>query len=176
MRCSIIGPSGAGKSSLAKILGDTTGTPVVHLDKHFWGPGWEPSLADEWQKHVVKLVSEPNWIIEGSYRRTLPTRLAQSEIVIFLDYPAHVYMGRLIKRYSTAALGHKRNDVREGCHEELRQLPRHLLWMRGWKDRARPDVLEKLKELQPEQTLCWLRHPNDVEETMRLLISRSLGA
>lgn len=42
----ILGISGAGKSTLARLLGAKLNTEVIHLDAHFWKPGWEMPEAD----------------------------------------------------------------------------------------------------------------------------------
>ena len=44
----IIGCGGAGKSTLAKILDEKLGLPVIHLDKEFWRAGWKPLSKEQW--------------------------------------------------------------------------------------------------------------------------------
>ncbi len=39
-RVAVVGCGGAGKSTLATALGRLTGLRVVHLDRHYWQPGW----------------------------------------------------------------------------------------------------------------------------------------
>ena len=46
----VVGPGGAGKSTFARRLGERTGLPVIHLDEHYWRPGWEPTPDDEWRE------------------------------------------------------------------------------------------------------------------------------
>ena len=41
-RIAVIGAGGAGKPRLARTLGQALGLPVVHLDAHYYGPGWQP--------------------------------------------------------------------------------------------------------------------------------------
>ena len=81
----IIGPSGSGKSKLAQRVGQITGLPVVHLDRHFWQPGWRPTPPGIWQEKVKQLVDEPAWIMDGNYRPTLHLRLPFSDKIILLD-------------------------------------------------------------------------------------------
>lgn len=40
-RVVIAGCPGAGKSRAARTLSDLTGLPVIHLDSHYWQPGWQ---------------------------------------------------------------------------------------------------------------------------------------
>jgi adenylate kinase family enzyme len=48
-RIAILGCSGAGKSTLARILGHRFGLPVIHLDQHYWRPGWVEPSKEEWR-------------------------------------------------------------------------------------------------------------------------------
>ncbi|HBM16819.1 MAG TPA: hypothetical protein DD381_10820 [Lentisphaeria bacterium] len=36
----IIGNCGSGKTTLSKKLSLISNLPVIHLDKHYWNPGW----------------------------------------------------------------------------------------------------------------------------------------
>ena len=47
-RILVVGSGGAGKSTFARRLGELTGLPVVHLDRHFWRAGWKATPTDEW--------------------------------------------------------------------------------------------------------------------------------
>ena len=61
-RVAIVGPGGAGKSTFARALSERIGLPVVHLDHHFWKPGWVESSRDEWRSaraDTVILVARP---------------------------------------------------------------------------------------------------------------------
>ena len=56
----IIGSSGAGKSTFARRLGESTGLPVVHLDRLFWNPGWAETPKDEWSEKIKVVLLEVN--------------------------------------------------------------------------------------------------------------------
>src|SRR5690349_1254699 len=48
-RVVVTGMAGAGKSTFARQLAVKTGLPVIHLDVHFWKPGWVESSDTEWR-------------------------------------------------------------------------------------------------------------------------------
>ena len=48
-RILIIGSGGAGKSTLALRLAEALKVELVHLDAHYWKPGWIEPEPQEWQ-------------------------------------------------------------------------------------------------------------------------------
>jgi hypothetical protein len=80
-RILVIGSGGAGKSTFARELGRRTGLPLVHLDLHYWRPGWTPTPPDEWLGRVRDLVREDRWIIDGNYLGSLEVRQTRPRIV-----------------------------------------------------------------------------------------------
>ncbi len=55
-RILVIGCPGTGKSTFSKQLGSILNIEVIHLDKHFWKPGWVQSTKDEWYDAVSQLL------------------------------------------------------------------------------------------------------------------------
>ncbi len=163
-RIVIIGSSGSGKSTLARQLGSRLGLPVHHLDKHYWKPGWEPTPEADWEQIICDLVSAPQWILDGNYRSTLPERLAEADTVIFLDLPRWLCVARAIKR-RFQYMRRPRPDISEGCTEPIvhESFPRFLHWIWHYRERARPDIIEQLSELSPDQQLIWLKSPAAVD-------------
>ncbi|MEW5922698.1 MAG: hypothetical protein AB1746_01785 [Candidatus Zixiibacteriota bacterium] len=53
----VIGSPGAGKSTFSIRLGQLLDLPVIHLDYHFWNPGWIETDKDKWREKVVGLVT-----------------------------------------------------------------------------------------------------------------------
>jgi hypothetical protein len=79
------GMMGSGKSTFARSLAAKTGLPVIHLDLHYWKPGWARPLDDEWRDRQRALLLDEEWIIDGNYKETLALRLERAQTVIFLD-------------------------------------------------------------------------------------------
>ena len=117
-RIMIIGCGGSGKSTLARQLGEKTGLPVVHLDKLFWHPGWVESSKEEIDAKIMQIISEPRWILDGNYNRTLPKRLEKCDTVIYLDFSRFACLMGVAKRVLTT-YGTVRPDMAEGCPERF---------------------------------------------------------
>ncbi len=162
-RIVIIGSSGSGKSTLARQLGHSLKLPVIHLDKHFWHPGWVGTPHDIWEAKVREMVSGEQWIIDGNYRGTLDIRLRAADTVIFLDLPRWVCAWRATKRRVQYA-NTPRPDIAEGCREPVLDptLPRFLHRILDYPDRARPDVLQKIEDWAVDKRFIWLKSTTDV--------------
>ncbi|MBS0483186.1 MAG: topology modulation protein [Proteobacteria bacterium] len=135
-RVLVIGSPGAGKSVWARALSDRTGLPIHHLDQMHWLSGWrERDPADE-RRLLNEVLAQPAWIIDGNYGSTLPLRIARADTVVWLDYPAVLCLGRVIKRWWQFR-GMTRADMTEDCNERLS--PAFLLYVarfrRAWRSR-----------------------------------------
>lgn len=118
-RVVIVGCPGAGKSTAAKRLAEITGLPLVHLDLHYWQPGWVRPDNDLWRAKVEELVSRPHWIMDGNYSGTLDLRLAAADTLIHLDFSTFICAWRLGRR-TLMGLGQRRgHELRAGCPERL---------------------------------------------------------
>ena len=117
-RVLVIGSGGAGKSTVAREIAARLGLPLIHLDAHYWRPGWTETPADEWTAIVAKLTAEPRWVMDGNYGGTMAMRLAAADTVVFLDLPRVVCLWRVVKR---RLMYHRRSrpDIAPGCPEQL---------------------------------------------------------
>jgi adenylate kinase family enzyme len=117
-RVMVVGCPGAGKSTFARRLGGQLGLPVIHLDFHYWRPGWKlPELA-AWRENVAALVAPPEWVIDGNYSNTFDLRMPRADSLVWLDYPRAVCMRRVLKRI-IKSYGHTRPDLPPGCPEKF---------------------------------------------------------
>lgn len=64
----IIGCAGSGKTTLAFKLHKKLNLPLIHLDQHYWKPGWKRSDLYEFAQIHDNFCQTDKWIIEGSYR------------------------------------------------------------------------------------------------------------
>ena len=97
-RIVVTGMAGAGKSTFSRALAAKTGLPVIHLDLHFWKPGWAEPSEDEWREKQRGLLDGDGWIADGNYEATLDDRLERADTVVFLDTPWWVCAGRAFLR------------------------------------------------------------------------------
>jgi adenylate kinase family enzyme len=115
-RVAIVGSGGVGKSTFADDLGRRTGIPVIHLDEHFWSPGWVPTPRDAWADRQADLLSGDRWIADGNYGATLDVRLSRADTVIVLTLPRWRCTLRALRR----SLRHRGQAIQaEGCPERL---------------------------------------------------------
>ncbi|WP_158785209.1 adenylate kinase [Pantoea sp. BAV 3049] len=117
-RVVIIGSPGAGKSTAALRLAAITRLPVIHLDQHFWSPGWVETEKSRWYEKVQALVTTPQWIMDGNYGSTLDQRLSVADTLIWLDYSSLTCLRRILMR-TIKYWGKTRPDIGEGCPERF---------------------------------------------------------
>ena len=97
-RVIVTGLAGSGKSTFALALAAKTGLPVIHLDLHFWKPGWVAPSETEWREKQRVVLAGDTWIADGNYHETLDLRLERAESVVFLDMPWALCAGRAFMR------------------------------------------------------------------------------
>lgn len=97
-RVVVIGNNGTGKSVFSTRLGKKLNLPIIHLDTFFHTTGWKRVTDEEWDKIHAELVSQDVWIMDGTYRRTLPLRIKRADTIFFLDLPKKLAFYRMIKR------------------------------------------------------------------------------
>jgi len=118
-RVLVLGCPGAGKSVLARRLGAATGLPVVHLDRHFWQPGWVQPDEAAWRDRVAGLIDAPCWIMDGNYASTLDLRLARADTVVVVESAVWLCLLRVVRR-ACGSFGRERGaDMAPGCKERF---------------------------------------------------------
>jgi adenylate kinase family enzyme len=157
-RVVIVGPGGAGKSTLARRLAARSGLPLIHLDEHFWHPGWIETPRDTWRMRQRELFAGDAWIADGNYSATLDERLPRADTVIFLDFPVWRTIPRALRR----SIGQRGTAVQaEGCPERVDV--QFLRWIANYRRRSRPVVLAAIAEHAPQARVHVLRNPRAVD-------------
>ena len=134
-RVLVVGAGGAGKSTFARELGRRTGLPVVHLDHHYWRPGWVPTPDPEWNERVTELLAPDAWILDGNYGGTLDLRAQACDTIILLDLPMTRSLTGIVRRRFS-----RRTPLQApGCPDRLE--PEFVRWVATYRRRTRPRVL-----------------------------------
>jgi adenylate kinase family enzyme len=155
-RVAIVGPGGAGKSTGARRLGELTCLPVVHLDEHYWHPGWVPTPDDEWREIVSGLAAADEWILDGNYSRTIDVRVQVADTVLLFDFSP---LGNLARAMWRSIANHGQEIQAPGCPEHIDL--EFWSWILHYRTRSRPRVLEHLEARGPDCTVHVLRRPRD---------------
>jgi adenylate kinase family enzyme len=144
-RILVIGSGGAGKTTAARSIAAAAGLPLVHLDRVYWHAGWQPTPVEQWTRMVDDLIAGEEWVIDGNYGGTLPSRLARADAVVFLDVPRVTCLWRVIKR----AARHRtrsREDIAPGCPDRVTW--EFARWIWSYPKKRKAGVLELLDEFE----------------------------
>lgn len=157
-RVLLIGCGGSGKSTLAVPLGKRLGLPVIHLDEHYWRPGWVEPPRDEWHRQVDELLAREAWLMDGNYGGTLERRMQACDTIVFLDRPRRVCLWHILKRRFDTG---RRPGLAEGCSE--RETWAFLRWVWSYPRRHRPGVLELIERHRQTKRVFVLRTEREVQ-------------
>jgi adenylate kinase family enzyme len=97
-RVLVDGMAGSGKSTFSRALSQKTGLPVIHLDIHYWQPGWVKPSADAWRETQRNLLRGDAWIADGNDLETLELRLERADTFVLLDTPWWTCASRAFRR------------------------------------------------------------------------------
>jgi adenylate kinase family enzyme len=160
-RILVIGASGAGKSTLARAMGAKLDLPVIHLDRHYWSPGWVAPEPAEWRRRVEALVARDVWVMDGNYSGTFDLRLPSAEAIVWLDLPRRLYFPRAMRRL-VVNYGRERGDIGPGCPERF-DFDFLFRWVWTYPTRSRPKTLKLLDELARSKRIVVLKSPREVD-------------
>jgi adenylate kinase family enzyme len=120
-RIVVVGTSCSGKSTLAKRLAKQLGLKHVELDALHWEPNWVEASQDETRRRAdLALELEGRWVVDGNYGYTRDIVWARAQIVVWLDYPFLMVLGRAIRR--TFRRMYHREVLWSGNQEKWRKL------------------------------------------------------
>lgn len=160
-RVAIVGCGGAGKSALARQVGAITGIPVIHLDQHYWAPGWVPTPNAVWVERQRALLDGPRWIADGNYGGTLELRAGLADTIVFVDLPRRVCVTRAMRRVRSPIL------QAPGCPQKVDL--EFLRWIWSFPRETRPRVLALLGRHAPTTDVVHLRSSTEVRRFLSRL-------
>ena len=97
-RIFIYGVTGTGKSTLAARLAGRTGIPWHSVDDLTWEPGWTEVPLDKQRQRISEICAGERWILDAAYPKWRDIPLARAQLIVALDYPRWVSLGRLLWR------------------------------------------------------------------------------
>ncbi len=99
-RIMVLGPTNSGKSTLAESVAVHLGVPAVHLDqfRHLAGTDWQQRPDAEFKLLHDESVAMDAWVMDGSYSKLMPPRLARATGIIVLDDTLLVRTARYFRR------------------------------------------------------------------------------
>ena len=166
-RILIIGNSGAGKSTLARQLAQRLQLELIHLDQHYWLPGWTEPKKEKWEETVGRLVQQEKWVIDGNYTSSLPIRHERADTIIFLDRSRWICLWNVFKRL-IQYYGRVRPDLSADCPERL-DWP-FLRYVYHYDRDYKPRVLKSLGgNSNPDAHLIVLRSRKEIDRFLHNL-------
>jgi adenylate kinase family enzyme len=141
-RVIVTGMAGSGKSTFSRALSARTGLPVIHLDLHYWKPGWGKPSDGEWRAKQSSLLAGDAWIADGNYHDTLDLRLKRADAVVVLDTAWWVCAARAFVRGVRRPVG---TQMPDGCEDSVmrRVCDEWRLVGLAWRDRHKEPERER---------------------------------
>lgn len=158
------GVTGSGKSSAAQSYSARSGLPEFSADDDIgWLPGWE-QRTEEAQREIAAIISSKDrWVLDSAYGGWRDIVLARVELVVALDYPRWLSLGRLLRRSLQRAFTGE--VVCNGNTESLGRLfakDSIILWHFQSFGRKRRTI-ENMQADPEMPPVVVFRHPRDVE-------------
>ena len=163
------GVTGSGKTRLAERISDATGLPWHAVDDLTWEPGWVEVPDDEQTMRIAAICAGERWILDTAYGRWLDIPLARVELIVALDFPRWLSLGRLIRRSVARAIDGK--PICNGNRESFRNLfsRRSII---GWHFRSFSRKRQRIRAWDAEPAgpqVVRLTSPRNVERWLATL-------
>lgn len=153
-RVVILGVSGAGKSTLARALGAKLALPLVHLDVHFYKPGWVPRDRDDFRARVAGALSGDRWIADGNFVSYLSDlTLARADTIVWISQPRWLSILRATWRWLHNRK-RQRSDLPPECFDALDTGMLDFIW--NFERVSRPRIEAAVAEHAPDRPLIRL--------------------
>lgn len=134
----VVGTSGSGKSTLARRIAAVRDLPYVELDALHHLAGWQaaPTFRDDVAAALDSYDrSHDGWVVDGNYRSKVGDLLvSRCDLVVWLDYPRRVVMGRLFRRTARRVVRREElwNGNRESWRDLLNRSPENNILLWAW--------------------------------------------
>jgi adenylate kinase family enzyme len=102
-------------------------------------PGWTEAPVDEFRREVERFrdhseATAGGWVVDGNYETKLGGVLDAADCVVWLDYPRHVVMGRVVRRTLARLLDRRElwNGNRQRWRGLLSRVPDDNIVLWAW--------------------------------------------
>ena len=116
----VIGKPGSGKTYLTEVLKDYFDGIVVHIDNILWENPKVPLNNEELNNKLEIILHKDNWLIDGTYLKTLSNRIEKASLIFYLDISEEVCIQSVIKRKKDEKIIHGCEDY-EGIIEYIKK-------------------------------------------------------
>jgi adenylate kinase family enzyme len=168
-RIMVVGNAGAGKSTLARRLGSKLALPVIHLDSHFWRPGWQTPESQVWRQQLTALAASSAWVMDGNYINTFDLRMPRADTLVWLDHPRGICIRRVLMR-TIIGYGRTRSDLAEGCPDRFDIAFLRYIW--GFPVKQRPRIIAGIAEFGGHLRVIRLGSNRDTENFFTAIWTR----
>lgn len=119
-RILVYGVTGSGKTTLARQIGEITGLPWHSVDDEIgWLPGWVERPRAEQREMAARIAVSDQWVLDTAYGHWRDVVVPRAQLIVALDYPRAVSLGRLLRRTARRVVTGER--ACNGNRESLRQ-------------------------------------------------------
>lgn len=133
-RVVVLGVTGSGKTELGRRIAQRRGLRVVDRDAILWLPGWVARTDPEQSALLEEAIAGDDWVLDGMRRVWADRVLARADLVVGLDYPRALSLGRLARRTVRRLVTRER--FAGGNTENLREtVGRDSAWVSGLRRR-----------------------------------------
>ncbi len=171
-RVLVAGLSGAGKTTLARRLATVLDVPHTEIDALHHGPGWVP--RPEFLDDVAALADSSAWVTEWQYRTARPVLAARADLLVWLDQPYAVALGRLVRRTVRRRVRREVlwNGNVEGPLRAVLTDPEHVVrYQWTHRHKYRRDLVPWVRRERPDLPVVRLTGARDVERWLAGLAS-----
>lgn len=99
-RVVVVGNSGSGKSTVAKVISENLGLPLLELDSVMHREGWDSASGERFLGEVTDFARRDVWVIDGNYtsQGTRDAVWPRADAVVWLDLPRWRIVPRVVLR------------------------------------------------------------------------------